>query len=135
MAQQQIGYTRLEQRTSAAKSNANFTELYARHVRINPTATGNITFVVPAGYMIEHVLYQNTTANAVTGGVKMGTTAGGTEVLASQAIAANSLEVIPGGSFTKRVFSVTNDTTIYLNAITAWNGASVNFSIIVRKAY
>lgn len=136
MAQQTIGTSRQAQRTAGAATNANFTELFARHIRVDlPAVTANTTFVLPAGYMIEHFAFQNTTANAVTGGVKVGTTSGGTDSLAAQAIAANTLDTTPGAGFTKRIFSTTADTTMYLQAVTAWNNASVNFSIVLRRLF
>lgn len=135
MAMQTIGASRHDQRTAGAKTNANFKELYDRQVNVAFTATANTTFSVPAGYQIEHVAFQNTTANAVTGGVKIGTTAGGTEVVAAQAVGANALDNVKGADVVKRIFSTSAATTLYVQAVTAWNNASVNFSITLRKMF
>lgn len=135
MAQQNIGTGRLEQRTSGAKVNANFTELYNRNNLTEFTAAANTTFVVPAGYVIESIAFQNTTANAVTGGVKIGTTNGGTEVVAAQAVGANALDTVPGANVLKRVFTTSAATTLYVQAVTAWASASVNFKVALRKMF
>jgi len=136
MAFQAIGPGRLEQRTAGSKMNSNFSELYNRQLEIAVTAANaNATFSVPAGYMIEHIAFQNTTANAVSGGVKLGTTNGGTEVVSAQAVGASALDTIPGASFTKRIFSTSGATTIYVQAVTSWASANVKFSVVLRKMY
>lgn len=135
MARQPIGTTRLAQRTASAKSNANFIELYNLNNVISFTAAANSTFVVPAGYVIDTIAFANTTANAVTGGVKIGTTSGGTEVVAAQAVGANALGVVASASVLLRLFSRTVATTLYVQPVTAWAGASVDFRVVLRKLY
>lgn len=135
MSQQIIGSSRLAQRTSAAIANANFSELYAKHLETAVTLTSNGTVVVPAGYAIEHIGFQNTTANAVTGGLKIGTTAGGTEVVTAQAVGANSIDTIRGSDISKRLFNSASATTLYIQAVSAWNSASVNLRIQLRKVF
>ena len=44
------------------------------------------TIEVPAGVMVQDVVIKSNNANAVLGGVKIGTTAEGTDVLASVAV-------------------------------------------------
>ena len=137
MARQVIGASRLAQRTSAAKNNANFIELYDRSAEpvtiVAATAAG--TFVVPAGYAIQYVYINNTTANAITGGLKFGTAAGGTQVVAAQAVGANALLVILSADIVSRIFSRTVPQTVYFDAVTAWNAASVDIKILLRKVW
>jgi len=94
--------------------------------------TSNSTVVIPAGYYIEHVCMIGTNANAVTGGIKVGTTNGGVDVVLALAIAGNSLNFVTDALLLKRIFSLTVDTTLYLQAVTGWNSASVNAYFICK---
>lgn len=96
--------------------------------------TGNSSFVIPAGYSINRIYIKNTTANAVTGGIKIGTTAGGTDVVNNLAITANYNNIIEDTSVVlKQFFSDTANTTLYIQAISAWNSASLNIVVICRR--
>ena len=137
MARQTIGSSRLAQRTSSSKSNANFSELYDRSsepVTVTAAAAAG-SFNVPAGYAIQYVFIQNTTANAITGGLKFGTTAGGTDVVAAQAVGANAILSVLSADITKRIFSRTAPQTVYFTAVTAWNSASVDIKILLKKVW
>ena len=136
MAQQTIGTTRLAQRTSAAIANANFAELYARYSQLQAlAATAAGSLVVPAGYAITGIYMVNNTANAVTGGIKIGTAAGGTQVVAAQAVAANAVVAVADAAILLKLFSKTAPQTIYFDAVTAWNSANVDIIVMTRKVY
>ena len=136
MARQTIGATRLGQRTAGAASNANFAELYDLNTMVTLDAvTANATITVPSGFYLEHIAFQNITANAVTGGVKIGTTNGGTDVVAAQAVGANALDSVAGANILKRVFSTSGPTTLYIQAVTAWNGASLKLRFALVKMF
>lgn len=90
--------------------------------------TAASSFVVPASHLLEHITIQNTTANAITGGLKFGTTVGGTDVVVSIAIPANSYVSIPTSDILKVLYSVSSDTTIYFDAVTSWNSASIRLA-------
>jgi hypothetical protein len=96
------------------------------------TLAANGTFTVPAGMTIESIVYENTTANAVTGGVRFGTTNGGAEVVTSQAIGANAVGQITDANILLRFFSSTAQQILYIQAVTAWNSASVKFYIKLK---
>lgn len=96
--------------------------------------TANTTFVVPAGYYIVNVLYQNTTANIVTGGVRVGTTDGGVDVVVALAIGANAIGAIPNATLLKQYFSSSVNTTLYIQTVTLWNSASLNLTFVMAKA-
>jgi len=96
--------------------------------RVKKTVTSDTTFVIPCGYAIAAICIENTTANAVTGGIKIGTTNGGTEVLAATLIPANHIGVVEG-TLGDRYFSSTVDATIYFQAVIAWNSASLVVTI------
>lgn len=95
--------------------------------------TANTTVSIPAGYMIQDIVLQNTTANAITGGVRIGTTDTGVDVAISIAVGANALFTIPDATLLKRVFSMSGSTTLYLQTVTLWNSASINIYFFLRK--
>lgn len=95
--------------------------------------TANTTVVIPAGCAIISAIVENTTANTVTGGVKVGTTNGGTEVIVALAVGASALLAVPDATILKSVFSMSVDTTLYIQTVTLWNSASLNISFVLRK--
>jgi hypothetical protein len=100
-----------------------------------PAVTANTTATVPAGYVIDDVFIQETAGNAVTGGIKIGTVSGGTQIAASIAVPANSFtRTLPGSLTTSGPFSPTLAQTIYIQAVTAWNAANVNIIIPLNRA-
>ncbi len=91
------------------------------------------TFSIPKGYYIESITFENTTANAVTGGIKIGTTSGGTEVIVAQPVGANELVEVNNHDILKSIFSLTASQTLYIQAVTAWNSADVNMYIKLKQ--
>lgn len=101
---------------------------------IRQVLTANTTFTIPAGFMIDsNISFINTTGNAVTGGLILGTTDGGVDVMAALAVGANGLIFVSDALTLKRLFSTSVDTTIYVQAAVAWNSASVNMVVPLRK--
>lgn len=85
----------------------------------------NGTVVLPKGSSIRRVYLHNRTASAVTGGVRIGNAAGGSQALAAQALAANGLvDTLPVATLLSKA-----DQTLYIEAVTAWNGAIVDYVI------
>jgi hypothetical protein len=97
--------------------------------------TANTTFVVPAGWAIDDIFIINTTANAVTGGIRIGTTDGGVDVVVAFAVAGSLVGHIPEASMLKRFFSSSVDTTLYLQTVTLWNSASLNLRVVLKKVF
>lgn len=89
-----------------------------------------IPTAVPAGAYIKMLIIQNTTANAVTGGVSIGTTANGTDVVLAQAVGANGLVFVTDATLLKRVFSSTAATVLHAAPVTSSNTANLTFSIV-----
>lgn len=89
-------------------------------------ATSSGSFVLPANTRIDAISMIGTNANAVTGGIKIGTTAGGTDIVAAQAVGGNSIVSVADADILKRIFSTSATQTIYFDAVTAWNSANVN---------
>lgn len=87
--------------------------------------------VVPANAVIRAIYVKNNTANAVTGGINIGTAAGGAQVASAIAVGANALVVIDGASLvsTGKYLSGSVNTVIYIAAVTAWNSASLDIRV------
>jgi len=99
-------------------------------LKLNITGATTLTNIVPKGYQLESIYFKNTTANAVTGGIKIGTTSGGSDVVTAEPVAGNSEGLM---TLNKKFFSSTADQTLYVNAVTSWNGASINLIFRMRK--
>lgn len=106
--------------------NGNLMTTIDKHYDRDSTRTSDFTFTIPKGSFIKNILIHNTTANEITGGLRIGTTSGGQEVVSDTAIDANYINSL---TLNKTAFSETADTTIYVQAVTAWNSASIRFII------
>jgi hypothetical protein len=98
-------------------------------------AAGTTDFVIgslPANTYITEIIYSNAVAAAVTGGISIGTTANGTDVVAAQAVGSSALTFTPNASILKQPFSTTVATPLHAAAVTAWN--STNVTITVKYA-
>ena len=71
----------------------------------------------------------------MTGGIKIGTTSGATDVVAAQAVGANALGTIADASILKKVFSRSAAQTLFIQAVTAWNSASVELAFVLAKVF
>lgn len=100
---------------------------------IRATFTANGTISIPPGRSILQIRFRNTTANAVTGGIRIGTTTTGTDVVVAQAVAANAHLVIKDAAVLKNIFSISASTPLFIEAVTAWNSASVKVEIITVR--
>lgn len=84
--------------------------------------SANGTVSIPKGVMLDQVYIRNRTANAVTGGIRVGTTAAGTDVVTAQAVAASAVvRVAPSITAYNAAAQ-----TLYIEAVTAWNSAVVD---------
>jgi hypothetical protein len=95
-------------------------------------ATGTTDFTIgsiPAGAYIKEIVYSNAVASAVTGGISIGTTANGTDVVAAQAVGSSALTFTPNASILKQVFSTTASTPLHAAAVTAWNSTNVTITV------
>jgi hypothetical protein len=101
---------------------------------LTKTLNANGSMVIPAGHTISHGIFCQETANhAITGGIRIGTTGGGTNIMVAQAVGALALVDIRPASILLRYFSMTVDQTIFIEAVTNWNGASINIQIPVDE--
>ena len=88
--------------------------------------TAAFTLTLPANCRINAIVFSNNNANAVTGGLKVGSTLGGSDVVAAQAVAGNAFV---DSTVLSRLFSATVDQTLYVDAVTAWNSANVTMTM------
>ena len=97
-------------------------------------ATGTTDFaigILPPGAFVQSIVVSNSTANAVTSNISIGTTANGTDVVASLACGANCVASAPGTTtIAKAAFSTTAATTLHMAAIGAWNSANVTVTVV-----
>ena len=91
--------------------------------------TANGTVVIPAGSMLRRIYFRNRTANAVTGGIRVGTSAAGTQVVTAQAVAASAIvSVAP----TIENYQAAAQ-TLYVEAVTSWNSADVDVVVMYEE--
>ena len=88
--------------------------------------TAAFTIPVPQGASIRDIHIRNNTANSVTGGIKIGTAAGGTDVLAAGTVNFNALV-----SFVPLIGAANPSAvrTLYVDAVTGWNSANIDIAI------
>lgn len=99
----------------------------------NPGKTAAFSFNVPAGYYTAQFFITNNTANAITGGLKFGTSAGGTDVITAIAVGANAVIHVPDATVLKRRYAKASAQTIFVDAVTAWNSANIDLDVILVK--
>lgn len=87
------------------------------------------SFSVPPSFLIDRIQVVNNTASAVTGGLKFGTTSGGTDVVLALAVGANVLTPVADAALLKNMFSKVSSQTVFVDTVTLWNGANVDISV------
>lgn len=99
-----------------------------KQIALTTVSAASVT--LPANSFIQRIIIKNNTANAVTGGIKFGTTAGAVDVMAALAVGANALVSDIGTGLLQSVFSLTATQQIFFDAVVAWNNASVDVRVI-----
>ncbi len=85
---------------------------------------------LPIGAVIRAIQIYNTTANAVTGGLRIGKTAGAADVVTATAVGANARVTINGAAILIPWFSQVATQELFISTPTAWNSASVNVWVL-----
>jgi hypothetical protein len=95
-------------------------------------AAGTTDFVIgtiPAQAYIQSIMFSNSVASAVTGGVSIGTAANGVDVVAAQTCGATCLTFTTDALLLKRPLSLTAGTALHAAAVTAWNSTNVTITV------
>lgn len=126
IAQADVGYFQSQGFTQASSQNS--------IVFTTGVATGTTDFVIgtlPAKAYIQQIIFSNSVAAAVTGGVSIGTTANGTNIVAAQAVGA-STDVATAQSAILLPVPLTTGlaTPLHAAAVTAWNSANVTITVV-----
>lgn len=83
---------------------------------------------LPPGVIVQKIIARNTTANAITGFI-LGTTSGGSDVVASTAIGANAtVDCV----LANNVIAATTARNLWANA-SAWNSGSIELTVIYQR--
>lgn len=97
------------------------------------TLTANGQLAIPAYVELTRIYMCNRTANAVTGGVRIGTSAGGTQVVTAQAVAGTIDLPISVAPTIGAIAAAAQ--TLFIEAVTAWNSAQVDFVVEYKRLY
>jgi hypothetical protein len=114
---------------SASGSNINLEASGGIGANLTATLTANGTIVLPAKTYISNIVVQETAGHAVTGGLNFGTTSLASDIFLALPVGSDSLQSVDQSSLSKSIFSSSTTQTIFISAVTAWNSASVNFTI------
>ena len=89
------------------------------------------TGAIPAGYIIEYVIFEEATGN--TGQLSIGTSAGANNIIASEAITGGALTVID--RIRDRALNLATPMNLYVHAGDgdAWNGMNLTIYCVIRK--
>jgi len=97
-------------------------------------ATGTTDFVIgtlPAKAYIQQIIFSNSVAAAVTGGISIGSTANGTQIVAAQAVGASTDVAVAQAAILLPVPSTSAAATaLHMAAVTAWNSANVTVTVV-----
>jgi hypothetical protein len=97
-------------------------------------ATAAASVTIPAGAYIDSITVQETSGAAATGGFKIGTTAGGTDVVAAAVVGASSIVTITDVSLLKRAFSATAPQTLFMGSVTNFTDGPA-FNVTIKYSY
>lgn len=85
---------------------------------------------LPASAYIRDIFIENTTTNAVTGGIDIGKTSGAADVVSAKTCAASCLTFVADSALLLRVFSKTAQQTLFILGHTDGNSANLNVTLV-----
>lgn len=88
------------------------------------------TLQLPAGAYIDRIIIQETSGASITGGLKIGTASGGTQVGTGLVCGSGCLVWVPDVSLSTRIFANTAPQTLFIDAVSSWNSARANVTIM-----
>ncbi len=101
-------------------------QLFAAIVRLSAAGT----LVLPAGVYIDRIVIQEDSGSSVTGGLKVGTSSGGTQVASALICASSCLTWVADASISTRIFASTAPQTLFIDAVSSWNSARVITTVV-----
>ena len=108
--------------------------LNSNHIEkvIKSTITSDTTWtdIVPAGYILERIIFEETAGNAAI--LSLGTSDGAYDVFTEMDIDASDITVVEIND----IYALTSAQTLDLNddqAVDTWNSASINITFIMSK--
>jgi hypothetical protein len=85
---------------------------------------------LPASAFIQDIIVDNTTTNAVTGGIDIGKTTGAADIVSAKVCAASCLTTVLDSAILLRVFSKTAAQPVWVTGHTDGNSANLTLTII-----
>lgn len=110
------------------QSNAGLSALIVSTGVLTSTTSVQIA-TLPASAYIREIIIDNTTANAVSGGLDIGKTSGAADIVSAKVCAANCLTTVADSAILLHVFSKTAQQAIWATGHT--DGASANLNITI----
>lgn len=91
--------------------------------------TAAFTLTLPAKGFILGIMVRERAGNAITGGLKCGTTSGDVDVVAAKAVGGSSIGHVFDAALLKRIFSMSATQDLFFDAVAAWNSASIDVQV------
>lgn len=92
--------------------------------------TAASTVVLPPSTFIQQIIVEEDSGGTMTGGIRIGTQANGTEVMLATAVAANSLATVEDTSMGTRAFSRTLPQTLHISSSGSFGYGQVNVTVV-----
>ena len=97
-----------------------------KRAAVRVSASADALFTLPKYHAVRAIFIDEVAGAAVTGGIDIGTSVGGQQLLAAEAVGANaSVDAAPVASLYTNA-----DDELSITAATAWNGATVDVVLI-----
>lgn len=109
------------------------TTLNAQATATFANAAAAFTITLPANAYICDIFVESSNANALTGGLDVGTTLSGSDVISALTVSGNTVQMVPQADILLRVFSTSASQVLYFGAHTDFNSA--NITVKVRYSY
>lgn len=96
---------------------------------LSSTTSVQLPFSLPASAVIQGIVIENTTTNAVTGGIDIGKTTGAADIVSAKVCAASCLTTVLDSAILLRVFSTSAQQAIFVTGHTDGNSANLRLTI------
>lgn len=96
-------------------------------------ATGTTDFLIgtlPAKAYIQQIIFSNAVAASVTGGISIGSSANGTQIVTAQSVGSSADIAVSAANITLPVSATGVATPLHMAAVTAWNSTNVTVTVV-----